>query len=225
MITNGFRLYRGEDGELMLDQILEGGIYALVPNSGDKDRELGYYDVDFQFVGADESPPVEDSFRANSKAQTLYVSRRLKNAQAFFDWAKAQGFKSVVNPDDIHTTVAYSRQEVVWGDMGDHFDKVRVVGGERSIRSLGDKGAVVMYFESKELEQRWQELYDAGCSWDYDDFHPHVTITYDGEGVDLSKIEPFQDELVFGPERFEELDTDWSDKVVEQVEAAKALKK
>ena len=54
MITNGFRLYRGEDGELMLDQILEGGIYALVPNNEDKDRELGYYDTDFRFVVPDD---------------------------------------------------------------------------------------------------------------------------------------------------------------------------
>jgi hypothetical protein len=41
-----------------------------------------------------------------------------------------------------------------------------------------------------------------GASHDFDEYQPHVTITYEGSDLDLSKVEPYRGELVFGPEIF-----------------------
>jgi Escherichia/Staphylococcus phage prohead protease len=49
MLTNGFRLYRGEDG-LLLDQIVDGMVYGLEPLPDDQARQLGYYDAEFNLV-------------------------------------------------------------------------------------------------------------------------------------------------------------------------------
>jgi hypothetical protein len=43
-----------------------------------------------------------------------------------------------------------------------------------------------------------------------------VTITYDGKGMALDDIEPYRGELVFGPEIFEEIDDDWSQRLQEK---------
>lgn len=146
--------------------------------------------------------------------RTLYVSRPLRNAAELVDWAKGQGFAKTVPADDLHVTVAYSRDPVDWSAAGDHFDQVRArAGGPRSVETLGDKGAVVLRFEHAELAQRWQAFRDIGASWDHDGYRPHVTITYDGAGVDLSKVQPFSGDLVFGPEEFAEIDEDWATRV------------
>ncbi|MFG1364663.1 HK97 family phage prohead protease [Xanthobacter versatilis] len=146
--------------------------------------------------------------------RTLYVSRPLLNGAELIDWAKGQGFTKTVPADDLHVTIAYSRDPVDWAAAGDHFDQVRArADGPRSVEQLGDKGAVVLRFEHAELAQRWQAFRDIGASWDHDGYRPHVTITYDGAGVDLSKVQPFSGELVFGPEEFAEIDEDWADRV------------
>jgi phage gp29-like protein len=151
--------------------------------------------------------------RAEFDAQNprpLYVQRRLQNVGAFKKWAEGQGFKDVV--PDLHVTVLYSRTPVDWFAMGEAWtggpDGTLKVppGGPRTVEALGDKGAVVLRFASSELAWRHDAMLGNGASHDFDEFVPHVTITYDGSGVDLSKVEPFTGELVFGPELFEEID-------------------
>jgi hypothetical protein len=150
--------------------------------------------------------------------KTCYVMRRMKNADDLVAWALEQGFTKTLDPKDIHVTVVYSRDKIDWDEAGDSFDELRVGVGilGRSVVALGDKGAVVLKFEHGELHDRWQEFRDIGASWDFPSYQPHVSITYDGKDMDLSKIIPYDGEIVFGPEEFSELDEDWGSKVVEK---------
>lgn len=145
----------------------------------------------------------------------LYVQRKLLNSDEFIRWAKAQGFKSVTSPDELHVTVTFSRQAVDWMKMGENWSSdangnlTVNPGGARIVEPLGDKGAVVLLFTSSDLSRRNKQMRDLGASWDYEDYQPHVTITYDGADVDLDEVEPYRGKLVFGPEIFEELTDDW----------------
>jgi hypothetical protein len=157
----------------------------------------------------------------DAQPRTLYIRRDLRNASSFLAWARGQGFKSTLQADDLHVTVCYSRKPVDWLKMGSPWDEddkgqLRVKpGGARVVEALGDKGAVVLLFGSSQLSWRHEELVRHGASHDFDDYQPHVTITYDGGDVDLELVEPYRGELLFGPEIFEELDEDWSMKLVE----------
>lgn len=156
------------------------------------------------------------------KKRTLYVSRRLKNAVDVVAWAKSQGLAKTIAPSDMHVTVAFSRTPVDWNETGDHFDAVNVPAadrqkdGARAVERLGDKGAIVLRFESPELAQRHKQLRDLGASWDWAGYKPHVTMTYRGGDLDLTSIEPYRGPLEFGPERFAEVDENWTDRVTEQ---------
>ena len=44
-----------------------------------------------------------------------------------------------------------------------------------------------------------------GIEWKYDDYTPHLTLTYDGGEMNVEAIRPYQGELKFGPEIFEEI--------------------
>jgi hypothetical protein len=159
---------------------------------------------------------------AQPKKRTLYVSRKLKNADDVVSWAKAQGFTKTLLPDDMHVTIAFSRTPVDWNGAPDGFDFETVPpadqqrDGHRGIERLGDKGAVVLRFESPDLLKRWQQFRSVGASWDWSGYKPHVTITYEGADVDLTKVQPYRGKLEFGPERFAEVDEDWTDKVRER---------
>lgn len=154
--------------------------------------------------------------------RTLYVQRKLLNAAEFIAWAKAQGFETTTPAEDLHVTVAFSRRPVDWMKAGETWNSDRdgkltiPPGGARIVEPLGDKGAVVLLFNSSELSWRHEAIKrDADATWDFPSYQPHVTITYAGADLDLSKVEPYRGKLVFGPELFSEVDDDWSKNLTE----------
>jgi hypothetical protein len=144
----------------------------------------------------------------------LYVSRRLQNADDVLAWARAQGFKNLERAEDLHVTILYSRKPVDWFGMGETWSSdpkgglTVPAGGPRKVEALGDKGAIVLHFASSDLRWRHEGMVERGASHDFDDYFPHVTFTYDGGDVDLTKVQAYEGELRFGPERFEELVAD-----------------
>ena len=149
----------------------------------------------------------------NEEAQPIYVSRKLLNAQEVFDWFKGQGFDEVLTPDEMHVTVCYSRDSVDSGKLNLDDQKLNVSTEGRTVDPLGDKGAVVLKFNSSVLQDRWKYFREKGASWDYESYQPHVTVTYKKPEVDLEKVKPFEGRLEFGPEILEPLDLYWSDEV------------
>ena len=146
---------------------------------------------------------------------TLYVHRRLVNAADLTKWAKENGFKTTLEPDDMHATVAFSRTPVDWDQMPDSIvPGVIAASGDRSLARFGD--AVVLKFANEELEFRWNEFRAAGASWDFPEYQPHVTLTYDGADLDLDSIEPYDGILAFGPEEWTEVKEDWASDIAEK---------
>jgi phage-related protein (TIGR01555 family) len=148
--------------------------------------------------------------------RTLYVSRKVINGADIIAWAKGQGFTSTLPAEDLHVTITFSRTPVDWMQMGSTWeDEVKVPrGGARLIEVFGE-GAVVLLFNSNMLQWRHQEMVDKGASWDHPEYQPHITIAYEGAPADISKIEPYQGEIILGPEIFAEVNEDWKSEVQE----------
>lgn len=165
-----------------------------------------------------------------AKPKTLYVYRPVENAEDIIAWAKSQGFKTTLAPEDLHVTLAYSKTPLNWAKLYDdyHFEpseqavascglgpvlrsadggdaKRRIKGGVREVKALGAEGAIVLAFESDTLTRRWMDFKSAGAAWSFPSFAPHVTITYDGDGVDLDKVAPYVGDIVLGEECWEEV--------------------
>lgn len=166
--------------------------------------------------------PSRTTSLGDASPRSLYVQRKVTNGADILAWAKAQGFETTVPADDLHVTIAYSRQALDWmkisGDWGSRQDGGMTVapGGARLVEPLGGEGAVVLLFNSSELAWRHMQIREAGASWDYEEYQPHVTITYAAGDMDLSKVEPYCGKIEFGPEIFQALDTDWKSKLQEE---------
>lgn len=154
--------------------------------------------------------PVAKKAITDAAPRSLYVSRKVINGAEIIAWAKAQGFESNVPADDLHVTVAYSRNPVDWMKVGESWSgdgngQLKIApGGARLIDKFGE-GAVVLLFNSSELAWRHVSIVEAGASWDWPDYQPHITFTYEPGSVDIDKVEPYRGAIELGPEIFEEL--------------------
>lgn len=140
--------------------------------------------------------------------RTLYVHRPVLNADEIGAWFRAQGMETVSVLGDMHVTIAHSKAEVDWEALGAHQDHVTIpADNRRQVKPLGNAGAMVLKFESPELEGRWSEFLKAGASWDFPSYQPHVTLTY---GADPNAVFlPYAGPILLGPECFAELNPDY----------------
>lgn len=151
-----------------------------------------------------------------SHEQTLYVCRplELKSAQHLRAWAKSQGFDKTLDPSDMHVTLAFSKQPVDWSALKPVKKAITVGSGGRTVTPLGDKGAVVLKLRSAALTDRWNQFIDMGCSWDYDDYTPHVTISYGGTSSWIHAA-AYDQPIVLAAEKWNPVVLDWEKSVKE----------
>jgi hypothetical protein len=146
--------------------------------------------------------------------RTLYVRRDLINVEQFVNWAKEQGFGSVLH--DLHCTILFSKNPVDWIKMGDLSyaapNALGVVdenftvppGGPRQVERLGT--AVVLHFACSAFCYRHEDMVRRGATHDFPYYQPHVSITYQPPpDLVIENIVPYRGPLVFGPEIFEEI--------------------
>lgn len=152
---------------------------------------------------------------ANDAApRTLYIRRDVRNVADIRAWAKSQGIADV--QDGLHVTIIHTRSPVDWIKVGEDFwsnsdngDITIQPGGPRLMTQFGD--ATVLQFASSKLTWRHEDIKRMGAETDFEEYQPHVTITWDSkmDAQMLAKVEPYKGEIVLGPEIFEEVNDDW----------------
>ena len=143
--------------------------------------------------------------------KTLYVSRKVINVDDISKWASSQGLE-VSSLDKLHVTLVFSKAAVDWKKF-EQDDSEMEIEVETKLELFGeDKNILVIQFESDELAKRNKEFLDGGCSTDFDEYKPHVTIQYDLDAsFDLENIKPYKGLLLLGPEEFTEVDLEWKE--------------
>lgn len=173
-----------------------GGVKKLVRAAGDPDAKT-----------RDAAPP---------EGAGVYSSMRLSSASeaALSAWLAQRGLSLAYSP---HVTVAYSRAPAPARAHPSEQSRGGLVvpPGGREMKLLGHDGeeALVLCLGCPELHARWQAWRDAGASWDYDGYTPHVTLVHGAKerGADaLVGGEPFDEPITLMPERAEALQQDWA---------------
>jgi len=108
-------------------------------------------------------------------------------------FAKEHGIPKPVPRTQMHATVLYSRRELPnyeplgkitppWKAQPVHFEKF--------------KDAIVLVLSCSKLYQRHHYLISLhGALYDFDQYIPHVSLTYDGGEFDISTLPPFEGTL------------------------------
>lgn len=201
--------------ELVEDGTLSGLEAAIAKYGALSEQEDDEEDIEAS------ATPADRRVTKDATPRSLYVSRKVLNPEAIIAWAKGQGFTSTLEADDLHVTIAYSRDPVDWIKVGQPWggeksgNLIVLPGGARLIERF-DGGAVVLVFGCSELSWRHEEIKRAGASWDHPDYNPHITISYEGAPDDLRAIEPYQGRIVLGPEIFKEVVPGWQSSISEE---------
>jgi hypothetical protein len=165
---------------------------------------------EFTQAGINEEDETLDALHLDDALpRTLYIYRKVLNTNDIQKWARQQGIAQMLHADDLHVTIAYSKNPIDWTEIGedwsgDELGRIKLKpGSTRAFEEFGD-GAKVLVFASSELTYRNEAIIRAGASWDFDGYHPHITITY---GDIPEDAEMYQGPIVLGPEIFEEIQT------------------
>lgn len=164
----------------------------------------------------------KDAAFADARPRTLYVSRPVKNAAAIFAHYKKQnipGLAEALPKDELHVTIMWTRSLLDWSKIGEPWDQekdgsLRVPpGGMRMMDRFGPGpgDTLVMLFSSSDLAARHMSIrwsQEDQINVDYPQYQPHISIGKVDPAMTLEQlnaIEPYQGEILFGPERFEEV--------------------
>lgn len=198
------------------NEFVEQGVFPGLDQAVAETDAAGGFDLGEDDDATPPAPVPGEQQTANDAApRTLYVRRDVLNAAEIIAHFKAQGFRTALPADDLHVTIAYSRNPVDWMAMGSAWDdEVKIPrGGPRLMERFGE--ARVLLFNSNMLRWRHNEMVEAGATWDHPEYQPHVTISYDPEAPDLADVKPYQGEIILGPEIFQEVKEDWQSDIEE----------
>lgn len=131
----------------------------------------------------------------NAKSDGVYIGIRFENTvevlKDFFEELKKLGIKNIIAFEKIHTTLIYSSKnpdsEIKIGEdllgVKAKFSKFHVFD------TADNKKALVLKLNCKALIDKHKKLMkEHDLSYDYDEYIPHITVSYDIGDFDLSKI-------------------------------------
>lgn len=110
-------------------------------------------------------------------------------------WSEAQSIPNLLAHDELHTSVLYSKVALKKEDQINVSEvqlkvrdwKFKPTGFD--IFKSGDKNALVMLIDAPELTKLHQTAIAAGGTHDFDDYRPHVTLSYDvPDNYDVSAL-------------------------------------
>lgn len=148
---------------------------------------------------------------------TLYVHRPVLNAWAIIDWAKDQGLRTTLDPEDMHVTVVYSETPFAWPipKTDSLLIRSKLKSESRDVRVLGGD-AVCLCFDCPDLQERFDEMVAAGAVSKWGSYEAYITLTYDPGNVSAEDIEPYGGRIDLGPEVYGEIDSGFADEIVEK---------
>jgi hypothetical protein len=181
---------RGRDDDFVPD-------YAELPGAGSRLRRSP--------AGREQAP-----VRPGEPAP-LYVQRLVADDAAIRQWADENAIPIQVD-DPLHVTVAASREPV---DIADAPPETGPLTGpvRGRLAVLGNSLVLEMDPETFGLDAANQRYADAGASWDFDSYRPHVTLHDDvaSLGLDIDGLPQFEGPITLGPELQSQFDVDRAD--------------
>jgi len=158
---------------------------------------------------------IEDLFE--EKQAGTYIGMHLSKSSNddLSQYLKEKKIPNPVPSDKLHATVLYSRKPcptiIPKGMM-----KLGVYATPTNMdiwETKDDKKALVLELNSPELIRRHKYfIKEHGGTHDYDEYKPHITLSYDVEDFDISNIDMYNKKIIFNEEYLEYLDEEWTKK-------------
>ena len=120
-----------------------------------------------------------------------YSSFKLSDdsARMLLNWCKSVGINNLIDSSEYHVTTMFSRENVEGYTPYYDLDGNSTIDLDPKLYSIGTlRGkdqpttALVLFCPNSLLYSQWSLARSLGATWDYEDYNPHITLSYD---VDL----------------------------------------
>lgn len=143
---------------------------------------------------------------ASEKKKGTYSSFQLNDAsrKKLHDWLENNEIENLVDPDEYHVTVTYSRKSVpeISNLAPDLPIKVKAIGWEKF------DGLLVLKLAKNKLSKVYDQSIELGAESDYDEYIPHISVAKGYKGEVPKNIPKFY--ITLDEFKVEELDVDFS---------------
>lgn len=144
-----------------------------------------------------------------------YVSVKFSEdtLSAIDDFIGANKIPNAVPSDKIHCTVVYSRVKIPY--VTQSIDSVVSTKATTKVFETrdGKRALVLALDDAEELSQRHKYASILGATYDFPDYIPHVTVSYDIGKIDFPEGKVVDINFRVVSESVEDLDLDWKDKL------------
>lgn len=132
--------------------------------------------------------------------KSIYISRPVLNKQDIQNWMVNNNFNTCI--EDLHVTIGFDAKDHNWDDVPKDYNEQIIIKDvdDRSVEVF-NSNIVVLEFESLDLTMRWAELLNYGLHWKWDEYRPHIALTYyPNKNIETASIQPFDDIIILGEE-------------------------
>ena len=159
---------------------------------------------------------IKDIFEKEQPGTFAGVRFSKANEKTIMKYIKDNDIPNPVKPDEIHATLLYSKKHLPDYKARGNIDppiQIKSKGfhtfPQQEKRSNGDTiHCLVLLLNSPELEKRHKFLMNKhNASYDFDEYIPHLTLSYDMGNIDIDKLPKITDKLEIVNEYQEELKT------------------
>ena len=154
---------------------------------------------------------ISDLYEDKKEAAGTYAAAKLsdKTKKLIKQYFKDNEIPDPCDVDDMHCTILYSRKHLPDYQAAGEYD-TPIVGknGKFEIWPTRDKKAnvLVLHLSSPEMTKRHKFLMkEHGATYDFDEYKPHVTFTYDFGDNDVKSLKPVDFDIEFTTEYSEDL--------------------
>ena len=149
-----------------------------------------------------------------------------KSARKLQKWIEENDIGNPIPSSEFHVTILYSDKVDFPWDAKKYPGGLKVDPHTYELALFGEeKNILVLKFDSPELAARHHKARDEhGVDWKFDEYQPHVTLSYKVKDLDLSDLEPPGFPLYFSHEYYKDNDEEYVKKLKNNVTEARVAK-
>jgi hypothetical protein len=117
---------------------------------------------------------------------------------------------NAVEAEELHTTIVYSKTTVHWRAAHDIYHEAAPIGFE-VWKTQSEKNCLVLKIECPYLNIRFGVAMDRGATYDFDEYKPHITLSYDvGDDFGVEDLPTPDFDIVIDREEYSPLNPDYA---------------
>lgn len=143
----------------------------------------------------------------------VYVGIKLdkQSIESLQSFIKDNEIPNPIDSNDMHVTIMYSEKPIHKSD--ELIDpKLELTASATEFDLYGDdRNCLVLKIDCDELHKRHQFFTEKGGKHSYDEYSPHITLSYDCPDFDVKSLPKFTGEITLTDEYSEPLTKNWAD--------------